>query len=92
VPKGKWIPSGQEPTPQPEPIWAGHATNVYVLKTTASAYVVSFFKPLGPVWFTVRFDRRTLLPSDLRMTAAAHFMTHRYTKFNAPRRIKPPTR
>jgi copper transport protein len=92
VPKGKWIPSGQEPTPQPEPIWAGHATNVYVLKTTASAYVVSFFKPLGPVWFTVRFDRHTLLPRNLRMTAAAHFMTHRYTKFNAPRRIKPPTR
>jgi copper transport protein len=90
VPKGKWIPSGQEPTPQPEPIWAGHATNVYVLRTTPSAYVVSFFKPVGPVWFTVRLGRRTLLPSDLRMTAAAHFMTHRYTRFNAPRRIKAP--
>jgi copper transport protein len=91
VPGGRWIPSAQEPTPQPEPIWAlGHATNVYVLESTPSTYVVSFFKPLGPVWFTVRFDRRTLLPHTLRMTAAAHFMMHRYTRFNAPRRIRAP--
>jgi hypothetical protein len=26
------------------------------------------------------------------MTAQAHFMMHRYTRFNAPRRIKPPPR
>jgi copper transport protein len=90
VPGGKWIPSAQEPTPQPEPIWSGHATNVYVLQASASTYVVSFFKPNGPVWFTVLFDRRTLLPRELHMTAAAHFMTHRYTKFNAPRRIRAP--
>jgi hypothetical protein len=90
VPGGKWIPSAQEPTPQPEPIWAGHATNVYVLERTPSTYVVSFYKPIGPVWFTVQFDRHTLLPRELRMTAAAHFMAHRYTKFNAPRKIRAP--
>jgi copper transport protein len=89
---GKWYPSAQQPTPQPEPIWAGHSTNVYLLQKSPSTYVVSFFNPLGPVWFTVWLNRRTLLPSRLRMSAAAHFMTHRYTKFNAPRRIKPPTR
>jgi hypothetical protein len=33
-----------------------------------------------------------LLPQSLRMTAAAHFMTHRYTAFNAAPRIKPPSR
>ena len=90
VPGGKWVPSAQELTPQPEPIWAGHATNAYVLEATPATYVVSFFKPVGPVWFTLRLDRRTLLPRDLRMTAAAHFMMHRYTKFNAPRRIRAP--
>jgi copper transport protein len=90
LPGGKWIPSAQEPTPQPEPIWAGHSTNVYMLETTPSSYVLSFFKPLGPVWFTVRLDRRTLRPRDLRMTAAAHFMTHRYTKFNASWPIRAP--
>lgn len=88
--KGRWVPSPQEPTPQPEPIWAGHFTNAFLLDETASTYTVAFMKPLGPVWFTVRFDRKTLLPRDLRMTAAAHFMTHRYTSFNMPARIKAP--
>jgi hypothetical protein len=88
---GKWEPSDQQPTPQPEPIWAGAVTNAYLLETTPSTYVVSFMKPNGPAWFTVVFDRRTLRPRRMQMTAAAHFMTHRYTSFNAPRRIRPPT-
>jgi hypothetical protein len=88
--KGPWLPSPQEPTPQPEPIWAGRFTNAFLLETTPTSYVVSFLKPLGPVWFTLRLDRKTLLPRDMRMTAAAHFMTHRYTSFNGPPRIKPP--
>lgn len=85
-----WVPSPQDPTPQPEPIWAGHVTNAFLLQQTPSTYVVAFMKPLGPTWFTVRLDRSTLLPRDLRMTTAAHFMTHRYTRFNAPPRIEPP--
>ncbi|HEY8775514.1 MAG TPA: CopD family protein [Gaiellaceae bacterium] len=89
---GKWVPSAQDVTPQPEPIWAGHATNTYLLETTPTTYVVSFFKPTGPVWFTVRLDRKTLLPRSLRMTAAAHFMTHRYTSFNAASKIRAPSR
>jgi copper transport protein len=86
----KWVSSPQDVTPQPEPIWAGHLTNAYLLDTTATTYVVSFFKPIGPAWFTLRIDRRTLLPRSLRMTAPAHFMTQRYTKFNEPARIHPP--
>ncbi|HEX6663251.1 MAG TPA: CopD family protein [Gaiellaceae bacterium] len=89
-PGGKWEPSTQTPTPQPEPIWAGHFTNAYLLATTPSTYVVSFLKPIGPAWFTVVLDRRTLLPRTLQMTATSHFMKHRYTRFNAPRTIRPP--
>jgi hypothetical protein len=85
-----WVESGQTLLPQPEPIWAGRFTNAFLLEATPTTYVVSFMKPLGPTWFTVRLDRKTLLPRDLRMTTAAHFMTHRYTRFNAPPRIKPP--
>jgi hypothetical protein len=88
---GRWASSSQEPTPQPDPIWAGTVTNAYLVKTTPSEYVVSFFKSTGPVWFTLSLDRRTLLPRSLSMTAAAHFMTHRYTAFNAPAKIHPPT-
>jgi copper transport protein len=87
---GQWLPSPQDETPEPEPIWAGHVTNAFLLKVTPKTYVVAFLKPIGPAWFTVELDRRTLRPRSLRMTAAAHFMTHRYTSFNAPRRIKPP--
>jgi len=86
-----WQPSPQSPTPQPEPIWAGHVTNAFLLQTTPSSYVVAFMKPLGPTWFTVRLDRRTLLPRELRMTTASHFMTHRYLRFNAPARITVPS-
>jgi hypothetical protein len=77
-------------TPQPEPIWAGHFTNAFLLDTTPTTYVVAFMKPLGPTWFTVRLDRKTLRPGSLRMTTAAHFMTHRYLRFDAPPRITPP--
>ena len=87
---GSWVASEQTPTPQPEPIWAGAFTNAFLLETTPTSYVVSFMKPLGPTWFTLRLDRRTLLPRDMRMTTTSHFMTHRYTRFNAPPRIKPP--
>ncbi len=88
---GKWVPSPQEVTPQPEPIWAGHSTNAYLLDATPTTYVVSFFKSTGPVWFTLRLDRKTLLPRSLQMTAAAHFMTHRYTGFNEARKIRAPS-
>ena len=72
------------------PIWAGGMTNSYLLKTTPTTYVVSFLKPVGRAWFTVVLDRRTLLPHQLSMTAPAHFMTHAYSRFNAPARIRPP--
>ena len=88
---GKWVPSAQDLTPEPEPIWAaGHVTNAYLLEATPATYVVSFLNPLGPAWFTVRLDRRTLLPHSLRMTAPAHFMNHTYTRFNGPRKIRAP--
>jgi copper transport protein len=89
-PGGKWQESTQEPTPQPEPIWSGHVTNAYILSSTPRTYVVSFLKPIGPAWFTLALDRRTMLPETLRMTATAHFMHHRYGHFNSAPRIKPP--
>jgi copper transport protein len=88
---GKWIPSEQSPTPQPEPVWAGPVRNAYLFQTTDQDYVVSFLNPNGPAWFLVYLDRRTLRPRMLGMTAPAHFMDHTYTSFNAPSRIKAPS-
>jgi copper transport protein len=87
---GKWIPSEQSPTPQPEPVWAGPLRNAYLFQTTDQDYVVSFLNPNGPAWFLVYLDRRTLRPRMLGMTAPAHFMVHTYTSFNVPPRIRAP--
>src|SRR3954470_9060772 len=50
----------------------------------------TFFDPSLPAWFELALDPRTARPLELRMTAAAHFMQHRYTDFNRPVRIVPP--
>ena len=86
----RWVASPQDPTPQPEPLWSGAFTNAYLLEATPTTYVVSFLKPVGPAWFTLVLDRHSLLPRTLRMTAASHFMTHRYSSFNGRTRIRPP--
>jgi hypothetical protein len=61
-----------------------------VLAQTPSTTTVSFVDPTVPAYFTVTFDRKTLRPRVLHMTASAHFMTDTYLGFNAPRAIRPP--
>jgi non-ribosomal peptide synthetase component F len=46
--------------------------------------------PTTPAWFTASIDRRTYQTLRLRMTAAAHFMQHRYVEFDRPLAIRPP--
>ena len=55
------------------------------------ARVVSVFDTRLPRWFELAMDPRTHRPLTLKMTAAAHFMHHRYTDFNRPIRIEPPS-
>jgi len=52
--------------------------------------VVSFFDPQLPGWFEGTLDPATNRPLELKMTAAAHFMHHRYTDFNRPLQIVKP--
>ncbi|MCW2976297.1 MAG: hypothetical protein JWM06_1578 [Actinomycetia bacterium] len=89
TPTGRWIESAQTPLPQPATQW-NRATNAHVLQQTPTTTTVSFADPAIPAWFTVSFDRRTLRPRVLRMTAAAHFMVDSYRAFNEPRAIRPP--
>ena len=91
----KWRRSEQLPALRvPQPAWGSRATNAYVLGQTRiggrTAWLVSFVNPDTPAWFTVAIDRATYRPLRLRMTAAAHFMTHRYLEFNRPLTIEPP--
>jgi len=92
-PGGKWQRSSQAPLRQPTPFWTS-ATDAHVIGTTRvdgrSAWLVSFYDRQIPAFFTIAVDKTTLRTLGLRMTAAAHFMHHRYTDFNAPLRIAPP--
>jgi copper transport protein len=89
---GPWDETSYSALPQPVPIWQGPISNAYVLSQTPRVVTVTFLNRRAPAWFTVHLDRRTLLPSTLKMTAAAHFMRHRYSGFNAPRRIVSPNK
>jgi len=90
-----WRRSQQLPALRvPQPAWGSTATNAYLLGEGRVAgrpvWVVSFANPTTPAWFTAWIDRATYRPLRMRMTAAAHFMTHRYLAFNQPLTIAPP--
>ncbi len=92
---GPWRRSQQLPALRvPQPAWGSRATNAHVLREGRvdgrPVWVVSFANPSTPAWFTAWIDRSTYRPLRLRMTAAAHFMTHRYLEFDRPLAIRPP--
>lgn len=94
-PGAPWRRSQQLPALRvPEPVWGSTATNAYVLGESTvrgrPVWIVSFANPSTPAWFTAWIDRRSYRPLQLRMTAASHFMLHRYTAFNRPLTIAPP--
>ena len=88
----RWERSTTTVLPEPRPAWGSQVANARVVRETPRAVTLAWANPAIPAWFTTTFDRRTLLPRTLVMTAAAHFMHHRYLEFNEPRRIRPPTR
>jgi copper transport protein len=92
APGAAWQRSEATPLEQPFPPWGTRMADVRVLRTTAGNVTLSWLDPQVPSWFTGTFDRRTALPRELRMTAAAHFMRHRYVAYNRAIKIEPPPR
>jgi len=92
--KQPFVRSAQTPLELPGSQWGPRWLNARSLGWTRvggrRARVVSFFDPQLPGWFQFAMDPRTHVPLELKMTAAAHFMHHRYTDFNRPIRIMPP--
>ena len=90
-----WEKTPQTPLRQPAAWWSPRSLDAYALGWTRAdgrrARLVSFYDPSIPAWFEVAVDPRTALPLGLKMTAAAHFMRHRYRAFNRPLRIVPPS-
>jgi hypothetical protein len=92
VPGAPWQRSTTTPLEQPSPPWGTRMAGVRLLRTTGTRVTLSWVDPTGPAWFTGTFDRRTTLPRELRMTAAAHFMRERYVAYNRAVKIEPPAR
>jgi len=92
-PGGPWRESAQLPLRQPTPAWST-PTNAYVIGNGRvagrSAWLISFYDRRIPGFFTIAVEKATLRTLELRMTAAAHFMHHRYSRFNVPLNIMPP--
>jgi hypothetical protein len=94
-PGAPWRRSEQIPALRvPQPSWGHVAVNAHVLGSGRVAgrpvWIVSFANPTTPAWFTASIDQRTYRTLRLRMTAAAHFMRHRYVEFDRPLTIRPP--
>jgi len=90
-----WRRSSQLPPLRvPQPAWGDVAVDAHVIGTGRVAgrpvWVVTFANPTVPAWFTAWIERRSYRTLRLRMTAAAHFMVHRYEEFDLPLRIRPP--
>ena len=92
APGAPWQRSTTTPLEQPSPPWGTRMADVRLLREMGSRVTLSWLDPEVPSWFTGTFDRRTALPRALRMTAAAHFMRHRYVAFNRATTIEPPRR
>jgi copper transport protein len=92
--KGPFVRSTLTPLELPGSEWGPRWLNARSLGSTTvggrRARVLSFFDPQLPAWFELAVDPATGRPLTLKMTAAAHFMHHRYTDFNEPIRIVPP--
>jgi copper transport protein len=91
LPGGRWQRSEQEPLKQPEPFWGSDPRRNAHLLGRGRFLHASFYDPKLPAWFELTIDPRTKRLLELRMTATAHFMRHRYGEFDAPLEIVPPT-
>ena len=89
-PGAPWTSSPTTLLRQPTAPWGTRIANAHVLAETPGRLTASWVDPVVPAWFIGTFDRRTALPVELRMTAPAHFMRHRYVAFNRKVRIVPP--
>jgi hypothetical protein len=89
TPHAQWQESAQSTLQQPATQW-NFATNAHVIADDGVTKTLTFADPTIPAYFTVTLDAKTLQPRVLHMTAAAHFMTDTYERFNAPRAIVPP--
>ena len=93
-PGAKWAESQSPVLNVPAPTWGSGVTNARLLGSASlhgrPVWIVSFATPSVPAWFTAWIEKGSYRTLQMRMTAASHFMFHRYTEFNGPLKIVPP--
>ena len=93
TPKTKWIESPQTELTQPLPPWTA-VRDAHVLRQETfegrPSWLVSFFDPGTPAWFTVVIEQKTYHTLQSRMITTAHFMHDVYGAFNTTPPITPP--
>jgi hypothetical protein len=91
---GPWRESKQSVITPIAPYWTPLVKDATVLGSATvrgrPVWVISFADPQTPGFFTIWVDKQSHRTLKLQMTAAAHFMHHVYTDFNAPIKVKPP--
>jgi hypothetical protein len=89
-----WKESTSAPLNPITPYWTPLVTDATMLGSTTikgqPVSVVSFADPQTPGFFTIWVDKQNHRVLELQMTAAAHFMHHTYTGFDAPLKVVPP--
>lgn len=93
TPNAKWIESPQTELTQPVPPWTA-VQDAHVLAEETfqghPAWLVSFFDPGTPAWFTAVIEQKTYHTLQTEMVTTAHFMHDVYGAFNKTPPITPP--
>jgi hypothetical protein len=87
---GRWAESAQSRLTLPEPFWT-RVADARVVGSGGGVARVTFFDPSLTAWFEIAVDRRSGRTLTTRMVAAAHFMRHRYSDFDAAPPVEPPS-
>ncbi|MGH2850033.1 MAG: hypothetical protein ACRDLP_05395 [Solirubrobacteraceae bacterium] len=94
APGARWQRSPQAPIQSITPYWADPVEDAALLGHARvdgrATDVVSFADPQTPAFFTIWIDQLTHRTLRLKMTAAGHFMLHRYGPFNSNITVEPP--
>lgn len=95
TPSSKWIESPQTELTQPVPPWTA-VQDAHVLAEEKfrghPAWLVSFFDPGTPAWFTAVIEQKTYHTLQTEMITTAHFMHDVYGSFNTTPPITPPSK
>jgi len=93
-PGRRWRASEASPLQEPWVPWGTPPAHALLLGSGRvggrPVWFASFLDPGSPAWFTLAIDKKTLRTLELWLVASAHFMHHRYSRFNQPLRIVPP--